>query len=387
MKAYWVRHRLLLTIILCIASAMVVGLLFAFPHITQQAGNYNEQSIYKNTDMDFIAPEPSYEQVAELEGANGVDKIFPFYLTKTQVSVNGIPRTTTVLLGDQFQNIDITMYNESRVIEKASTEVASPIYIDWQFAKDTGAKLGDTVSFAINNEVVEFQVYAICETNTIYDGGAILAQITAEQAAGISNNSVNNGYSGMYISAADYSTCRTYLTTDYRPLGRLKNRDAFDSDEQYQIHYDAIMSTGYANEITDFHVRETEVDKENNVMMIWIGAVLAAIIIFIFNVIMRKRGCEKAYFTKLCIPKGQDVKPYYKISFAFETVAWIVLFAGVLFGAMYTSNEFIPKAAIDIKILVIPAAVILAEIICLIMNYAMIVDITKKVAKKKKELQ
>lgn len=385
MKGYWVRHRLLITIILCVTSAMVVGLLFAFPHITQQANNYNAQSIYKNTDMDFIAPEPSYEQVTELEGQNGVDKVFPFYLTKTQVSVNGVSRTTTVLLSDQFQTVGITMYNEARVIEKASAEVENPIYIDWQFAKDTGAKLGDTVSFSINNEAVEFRVYAIYETNTIYDGGAILAQITAEQAAGISNNSVNNGYSGMYISAADYSTCRTYLTTDYRPLGRLKDREAFDSDEQYQIHYDAIMSTGYANEITDFRVRETDADAENNAMMIWIGAALAAGLFIVFNILMKKRGCERAYFTKFCIPKGQDVKPYYKTALTVETVVWILLFAGVLFGAVYTSDEFIPKAALDTRILVIPAAVIVAEIICLLMNNAMIADITKKVAKKKKE--
>lgn len=385
MKGYWVRHRLLLTIILCITSAMVVGLLFAFPHIVQQADNYNAQSIYKNTDMDFIAPEPSYEQVTELEGQNGVDKVFPFYLTKTQVSVNGASRTTTVLLSDQFQTVGITMYNEARVIEKASAEVENAIYIDWQFSKDTGAKLGDTVSFSINNETVEFQVYAIYETNTIYDGGTILAQITAEQAVGIRNNSVNNGYSGMYISAADYSTCRTYLTADYRPLGRLKDREAFDSDEQYQIHYDAIMSTGYANEITDFRVRETDANTENNATMICVGAVLAAVIAIVFNVVMRKRGCERAYFTKLCIPKGQDVKPYYKTSFVVETIVWIVVFAAVLFGAAYMSDEFIPKAAMDTRILVIPAAVIVAEIICLLMNNAMIADITKKVAKKKKE--
>ena len=61
------------------------------------------------------------------------------------------------------------------------------------------------------------------------------------------------------------------------------------------------------------------------------------------------------------------------------------MFAAVLFGAVYMSDEFIPKAAIDTRILVIPAAVIVAEIICLLMNNAMIADITKKVAKKKKE--
>lgn len=387
MKGYWVRHRLLLTIVLCITSAMVVGLLFAFPHITQQAGNYNAQSIYQNTDTDFIAPEPSYEQASELECQNGIEKVFPFYLTKAQVFVNGTPRTTTVLLSDRFQNVGITMYNEARIIEKSSANAENPIYIDWQFAKDTGAELGDTVSFSINNEAVEFQIYAIYETNTIYDGGAILAQITDEQAADIRSNSVNNGYSGMYISATDYSTCRSYLTTDYRPLGRLKDREAFDSDEQYQIHYDAIMSAGYANEITDFHVRETDSDIENSSMMIWIGAVLAATIAIVFNMIMRKRGCEGAYFMKFCIPKGQDVKPYYKASFCAETIIWLLMFAGVLLGAVHTSDEFIPKEALDIRILMIPAAVIVAEIVCLLMNNAMIADIAKKEAKKKKESQ
>ena len=385
MKGYWVRHRLLPTIILCIVSAMVVGLLFAFPHITQQASNYNAQSIYKNSDVDFITPEPSYEQVSELAGSNGIAKIFPFYLTKTAVSVNDASRTTTVLLSDQFQNVDFTMYNDARLIEKADAEVSNPILIDWQFAQDTGAKIGDTVSFPINGSAVEFHVYAIYETNTIYDGGAILAQITAEQADGIRNNSANNGYSGMYVSADDYSACRTYLTTDYRPLGRLKDRESFDSDEQYQIHYDAIMSTGYANEITDFRVRENDADAESSAMMVWLGAALAAVMVIAFNVLMKKRGCERAYFTKFCIPKGQDVKPYYKAAFAVETILWLVIFAGVLFGAVHTADEFIPNVAKDIRIVAIPAAVVVAEIVSMVMNNAMIADITKEVAKKKKE--
>lgn len=387
MKGYWVRHRLLLTIILCVASAMVVGLLFAFPHITQQASNYNAQSIYKNSNVDFIAPEPSYEQVSELTGNHGIAKVFPFYLTKTQVTVNGASRTTTVLLSDQFQNVNITMYNEARTIEKSAADVSNPIFIDWQFSQDTGAKIGDTVSFSINGNIAEFQVYAICETNSIYDGGAILAQITTEQADGIRSNSVNNGYSGIYISADDYSACRTYLTTDYRPLGRLKDRESFDSDEQYQIHYDAIMSAGYANEITDFRIRETDAETKNNAMMVWIGAALAAGIAIAFNIMMRKRGCERAYFTKICIPKGQNVKPYYSTAFAVETIVWLAAFAATIFVAVYTSNQFIPAAALDIRILAIPAAAIVAEIVCLIMNNSMIADITKKVEKKKKEAQ
>lgn len=383
MAGYWSRHRLLLSVILCFVTAIVAGLLFAFPYITQQASDYNAQSIYKNSEMDFIAPEPAYEQVVELTGNNGIDKVFPFYLTKTQVTVNGTSRTGTVLLSDQFQNIDITMYNDDRLIEKAAEEPSAPILVDWQFCHDTGAKIGDKVSLTINGTVSEFEVYAIYETNSIYDGGAIIAKISVEQADGIKNNSKNGGYSGIYIAADDYNACRTYLTTDYRPLGRLKDRDSFDSDEQYQIHYDAIMSAGYANEITDFRVRESAADPAGGDIMIWLGAALAAALSIAFNIVMARRGCEKVYFAKHCIPKGQEVKPYYKTAFAFETILQIVLFAGVLIVKLNMADTYIPRAAIDVKLLAIPAAIIIAEVICFAINNSMVSKMTKEAKRKK----
>ena len=376
MTGYWVRHRMFFSVILCVVSAMVAGLLFAFPYINQQAGDYNSQSIYKNSIMDFIVPEPSYEQTVELTGRNGIDKVFPFYLTKTQVTVNGTSRSGTLLLSDQFQNIDMTMYNDDRLIEKAAEEPSSPIFVDWQFCHDTGAKVGDTVSFSINGTVAEFNIYSIYETNSLYDGGAILAEISVEQADGIRYNSKNGGYSGMYIAADDYDACRTYLTTDYRPLGRLKDRTSFDSDEQYQIHYDAIMSAGYANEITDFRIRENAVDAVGGDIMVWLGAVLVAALTIAFNVLMGMRGCEKVYFAKHCVPKGQNVKPYYRVSFVFETIFQIVLFAGVLLVKLQTAKMFIPKASIDIKLAAIPAAVIIAEIVSLVINQRMVANLT-----------
>jgi len=385
MKSYWMRNRMLLTVVLCIVSAVVAGLLFASPYINQQASDYNSQSIYKYSEMDFIAPEPSYEQVTELSGSNGVENVFPFFLTKTQVTVNGASRTTTVLLSDQFENVGITMYNDDRLVEKATSDLNNPIWVDWQFCYDTGAKVGDTVSFTMNGAVVEFSVAAIYETNTIYDGGAILAEISDEQVASIKSNSKNNGYSGMYISADNYDTCRTYLTTDYRPLGRLKDRNSFDSDEQYQIHYDAIMSAGYANEITDFRVRETSVDVSGSDIMIWLGAVLTAVLSIAFNIVMRNRGCEKAYFTKHCVPKGLNIKPYYGTAFSVEIILHIVLFVGSLIVFLLTAEAYIPKTAIDIKLLAIPAATILAGVINLVVNLGMITKIEQQVAREKQE--
>ncbi|MCM1054554.1 MAG: hypothetical protein NC394_03430 [Bacteroides sp.] len=384
MTGYWIRHRSLFSLILSIAIALITVLLFVFPFISQQANNYNSQSVYKNSSIDFIAPEPSFGQINELSGNYGVDKLFPFFLTKTSVNVGSNSRTTTVLLSDQFQNVDITMYNNNRIIKQADTEYDNPILVDWQFCKDTLSDIGDAVSFSIADTTVEYVIYAIYETNSIYNGGAILAQLSAEQKDSIVQNAQNNGYSGMYISASDYNTCRSYLTTDYRPLGRLKSREQFDSEEQYQIHYDAIMSSSYANEITDFRVMENSLDKKTSPLMVWTGAALSAIIVIAFNVVMSKRGSEKGYFTKHCIPKGQSIKPYYIKAFICELLFFAVAYAGVMLYNINFSADYIPKTAISMEVDIIPASVLISEIISLMMNLAIVKRISQKEKKSTK---
>lgn len=378
MTGYWIRHRAILSIILSAVIAVVAGLLFVFPFISQIADNYNSQSVYKNTSIDFIAPEPSFEQIGELPGSNGIDKVFPFFLTKTSVNAGGKSRTTTVLLSDSFENVDITMYNDKRLIKKSDSDFDNPILVDWQFCKDTSTDIGDTVSFSIGDTTAEYKIYAIYETNSIYENGAILAQLSTEQKEAIVQKSQNNGYSGMYISASDYNACQAYLTKDYRPMGRLKDRDRFDSDEQYQVHYDAIMSSGYANEITDFRVRENSLDKKANPIMIFIGAALSAVLMIIFNAVMSKRGCEKGYFTKHCIPNGQNVKPYYSKTLLCELLCFIAAYSAIMVYKFKTSADYIPRSALSVEIAIIPAAVVIAELIALIMNGSMIKGIIKK---------
>ncbi len=364
MVSYWTRQRLLFTIIVCVSLALIISLLFVFPYVEQQASNYNSQSIYKNTAIDFIVPEPSFEQVQRLPGTSGISSVFPFYLTKTTVEVNGKTRTTTILITDQKQSLDKTMYNSSRLVEKSGTTFENPVVIDWRFSQDTGAGIGDTLSFSIGGNVQEYKISAIFETNSIYENGAILAQVPDEQISAIRQGSLNNGYSAMYVTANDYDTCRIFLTTEYRPLGRLKSREQFADDEQYQIHYDAIMSSAYSNEITDFHIRANELDKNISSLTVWLGVLLSIAILIAFNVIMSKRGCEKPYFIKHCIPNGQNIKPYYIISFVCEITCCIIVYAISLIVRKNSANTYLPSSAWDLSVWLFPIAVIFSEIIC-----------------------
>lgn len=378
MVNYWARHRLLFAILLSAVIALVSGFLFVLPCVNQSASNYNAQSIYKSSRVDFIVPEPSADQINEITGTNGIDRVFPFYLTKTQVYVGGKQRTTTVLLSDQFQNLDITMYNPNRLIEKSTEEFDNPILVDWQFCHDTSAKIGDKITFSLDGENTDFRISAIYETNSVYDVGAILAQISDAQKDSIIQNSKNNGYSAMYVSANDYNLCRSYLTTNYRPLGRLKDRSQFESDEQYQVHYNAIMSSGFTNEITDFRIKESSLDTKSSSLMIWLGAILSLAVIIVFNIVMSRRGCEKVYFRNHCIPKGISISPYYNSAFIFESISFIVFYAAVIVIAVKSSNMYIPSSALGIKLTIVPVAVIIAEIISLVMNKSMITKLTIK---------
>lgn len=368
MASYWMRHRLFISLIVVVLVAIMSSVLFMYPYVEQKSRVYNSQSVYNNSNIDFIVPEPSFGQVEEIEGTHGINKVFPYFLTKTGVNLNGKTRTTVVLLSDQFQNIDMTMYNSRRLIRIADEKYENPAYADWEFVNDTGASIGDYVSVTLGERVLEYRIYAIYETNSLYDGGALLVPMTEEIKVAISEKSKNNGYSGMYVSASDYGACRIYLMTDYRPLGRLKTRDQFETEDQYSVHYDAIMSSGFANEITDFRVRKDNSEKSVSVMTVWIGAAISAIMLIIFNCLMSRRGCEHNYFVKHCIPKGQKVGVYYVISFIFETIMSVFIYGVALFVKIQSANFYIPMSSLDVAIIFIPAGIVVIEFVCIVLN-------------------
>ena len=367
MGSYWIRHRLCFSAVFCVALAAIIGLLFVFPVISQEAEIYNSQSVYENSDIDFIVPEPSFEQVSSLSGSYGIGKVFPYFLTDADLSVKGKTRSTTVLLSDQLQNLDMTMYNEKRLISKSDTEYDNPVLADWRFCHDTSAGIGDTVSFSIGDEIQEYRIYAIYETNSVF-GSALLVGLSSKQKDLITEQSDSHGYSAMFVSADDYGTCRSYLTTEYRPLGRLRSRDEFDNEEKYQIHENAILSGDYSNEITDFRVNAGSLGKNSNSLLIWLGAALAMLAIIVFNIVMAKRGVEEPYFTRHCIPRGQDVRSYYFITFVVEILISAIILLVVLALKKGSSDVYIVNMFGGAKAFIVIAAIIIAEVVSLSLN-------------------
>ena len=377
MFKYWIKNRFLLDLI--VPCVLVLLMVFAF--ITPMYNGIGEatltQSIYKNEKMDFDIPSPSFAQIEQLENESFIESVFPYYYTEVDVSVNGKTRETNIFFSDAMEKLGQTMYCSSRMIEKSNKDFENPILVDYQFVKDTGAKLGDTVSVTFGATKIDFQIAAIYETNTYYDGGAVMAYWGGLQKEAIMAMSPNLIYSGAYVQAAQYSQCKQYFDTQYKPYGRLRDASEFATQEAYETHYNAFMSASYANEITDFSVQakdaaskaESKTDAANRNILLACGIALA--VMLIFNLLLWVRGSERVYFAKRKVHGAGNVVVYYLVSTIFQAA---ILIGGITAAIMIlpsVSEFYIPTEVVTTKSIIFIIAMAIISIIVLVENMAL----------------
>ena len=254
--------------------------------------------------MDFDIPSPSYEQITQLESEDAIESVFPYYYTEIDIEYNGRKRETNLFFSDAFEKLNQTMYCDGRLIAKTTEDIENPILVDYQFVQDTGVALGDTLSITIRSMKIEFQISAIYETNTYYDGGALMAKWEGVQKDTIMALSPKLVYSGAYVQASDHSQCKTYLETQYKPYGRLKDVSDFSTQEAYEIHYNAFMSANYANEITNFNAKaqdvrfKVEAKESSAARYATLSYIIVAVTMLVSNVGFWLRKSERRYFAK-----------------------------------------------------------------------------------------
>ena len=312
-----------------------------------------------------------------MENESFIESVFPYYYTESDVSVNGKTRETNLFFSDAMEKLSQTMYCGSRLIEKSNKEFENPMLVDYQFIKDTGAKLGDTVSVTFGTTKIDFQIAAIYETNTYYDGGAVMAYWGGLQKEAIMTMSPNLTYSGAYVQAAQYAQCKQYFDTQYKPYGRLRNASEFATPEAYETHYNAFMSASYANEITDFSVQakdaaskaESKTDAANRNILLACGIALA--VMLIFNLLLWVRGSERVYFAKRKVRGAGNVVVYYLVSTIFQAA---ILIGGVNAAVMLlpsVSEFYIPTEVVTTKSIIFIIAMAIISIIVLVENMAL----------------
>lgn len=366
MFKYWAKNRILFDILLPIILVVVAVFAFIVPMFSNLGEARLNTSLYENEKLNFDIPSPSYDQVSLLENETFIESVFPYFYTKVNLYVDGKARQTNLFFSDAFDKLDQTMYCKSRLIETAKQDFSNPILVDYQFVQDTGVKIGSTISVSFGTDKIDFQVYAIYETNVYYDGGAVMAKWEGSQKEAIMALSPRLVYSGAYVQATDYQQCKNYFEKEYKPYGRLKDRSDFDTQEAYDIHYNAFMSANYANEITDFSDRGQEAfataKSKKNIANLYtiLPHIIMAVVLIVYNLLMWFRKSERGYFSKRKVSGGGNAVVYYLISIFVQAV--------LIIGGMSVVSFVVPsKMAIYV-----PSEIIISKSIISILASALI---------------
>ena len=348
--------------IIIIALNLINGFIFMLPYINYKSKKYAYTDFYNNFNIDFDIPSPSKNQINELRNLDFVEKVIPYYYANLTLNY-GKNIDSNILFFDSLEDIEY-IYNDNRLINKAD-KTDNFIYVDYYFIKDSKAKLNDTLKTSINGVEIKFNINGIYKENLYYNNGAEASIWKKEYL----NRNIE--YSGAFIKAKDINLCRNYLSKEYKPLGRLKSRDNFDTEESYNIHIKAILSGNYANEITDFNLKsESDINfiesgYISNIIRYALGIFLVFIIIILINNYFLSKNKDYFYNRLIMGEKLQNIKNSYFllliISLIISIVSNIILIKIVVANIEY----YIPLKNIFISINII----ILFEIISIILSY------------------
>lgn len=301
MIKYWLKNRLIYDLII----SVVMALLFCFAFVYQANDAYKkvkeDNSIYVNSEIDFQIPNPSVDQLIDIKNETFVDDVFGYYLTKTNV-IGKNSSKINLIMSDTMSSLSFTMYNDKTKIDSITQSgITNYAYIDKIAADALNVSIGDDIVISIASNTLTYRISTIYEANPLFKEGSIVLEFSGEIKEIYDANVSSKGYSAAFIKAFSISECSNYLMS-YKPLGRLKDRSEFDTDEAYNAYNDAIMSGNYSNEITDFREKRINANKEIDsaksklTTMAYVGAAVIAVALIALVLILRFRKSEKNYF-------------------------------------------------------------------------------------------
>ena len=327
MVKYWLKNRFLYDLIVSIALSLVMCFAFVFSSNNALKNNYLENSIYINSEIDFQIPNPSKEQIVEINNKEFVENTFSYYLTKTNVSGKKSSKVN-VIMSDDMEKLSITMFNESTLVDSVSI-VDNYACMDEVAASKLNVKCGDEMCVFISSKNIKFVVCAIYEENQLFSEGSVIVEFSGEIKSTYESVISSNSYSGAFINASNEADCDNYLKS-YIPLGRLKDRTEFDSDDAYNTYNNAILSGNYSNEITKFYELRQNANQTNSKLekdcltMSILGALIIGIVYIVTSQILRNRKSENKYF-KVIRKNKKSISTYHICSSLFSIIVYSVL--------------------------------------------------------------
>ena len=325
------------TIIMLLVSCLC-SFIFVKSNLNQAVRQSSFESIYVNTNIDYIVPGPSKAQIEELENEdkNGIATVTPYYETTEEIDINGISASGVSILFPFAEKMVCTPYNAARIINGATTVKSGDAIVDQKYVDRNDCAIGDEVTISIAGQEYMFEITSIAETNTYYNSGTIAMVLSAEDAQQLEVAGIR--YSAAYISAEDTAACEAYLYSEYKPLARLKDKVDFDSEDIYNQHLQNFNEVDWSKEITNCkeNYNMLSVKYENVQTGIWnniiVMSIIVVVVIVMFNVILLTTENMKSFMKSFLMRKSgtkNSIKTFYKNGIRVNVIVFSITSIGL----------------------------------------------------------
>lgn len=316
----------------------------------------------EKTDVDFIIQAPSREQVLEIDQLDHVVHVTPYYYRSVDILSGKRTIATNLFIIDRKENIKYTTFSDKLKIKTDSHYTGNVVYVTDDFAKKANINIGDAINISIDGNTIPFSVAGIYKSDYRQVGGSLLVVLTEELNSIMSSMK----YSGAYIESNDVSASRAYFTNNYTPLGDLRAREEFDSDESYKRYLDAHSQkdTTMATFVTSDYL--DEVARRNDTKLLRYRVLAIIFMVIAYTGILCLISMRSYSYTKNNVIR--DVRDNYTIAQETRMYSNYFMTVGILMLASNVISCFIGAIFGWIKIISLPniAAVVLTVVSILI---------------------
>jgi hypothetical protein len=356
----------------------LISVFLLLPFEQKASEHYNIKKLRQNINVSFQVPSPGKAQVQELLKNQYIKNVFPYFDLFTDITIKnkkGLSNYYAMLVADS-QLDTFPFIQEKMLIKKSPVDSKMPLaFIDYAFSKRYNLSVLETIDLNIGSNGFSIPIVGIIyDTNKLMhvrqgDGEGTLIVSVPENI--ISELEKSSGkiiqYGGAYITTENNGSAKTFLK-DYKPYGRLKDRNLFTTQDEYAKYLGEFNNISYAAEIRDL----SGVYSTNNVLYLFdiIPITLLTLLVLITLVLFSFNSRKYMLIARENIKNGSkvsdiiySVKEYVTVLTVFIIVLYLIVIIIIinLDNNYYSISFVIPVTTVFFTFFVL-AVILLSKI-------------------------
>lgn len=238
----------------------------------------------ERTFVDYIITAPSKEQVVEIQEQEGMKAVVPYIYRSVEIGHHGKVYESSLYVIENAEDIKYTTFSDELRISGTIPSELNTICVSYDLAKNLGIKVEDNISVSVQNTELTFRVAGIYESDYRSVGGMLLTEFNGEIEELLGSE---YKYNGAYLCSDNTALTDDYVEK-YVPLGDLRTREDFESDEAYDIYLKDRETSDYSKMIfyTDNYLKEIENRNTAKMNRQIILAIMSYIVIILVVVVL-----------------------------------------------------------------------------------------------------